>query len=793
MSLVGDRIGKIRLIKTLGEGGMGQVFVGYDEKLERHVAVKVIGGVLRLDPEAKERFIREARVLSKLEHPNICRIYDFIEGEENDFIVLELIKGEDLSGMVKAMKWKERMRVARQVAGVLVEAHKQNIVHRDLKPDNIMMTEDGQVKVLDFGLARSVGDSSVATAPFREQDEAIVVDLGGREIRVQVPHILEGGGFRTEHGVIMGTPMYMSPEQARGEAVTAASDMYSFGLLLQWLFTGEQPYPQGLTGMGLIVRAMRGQTEPVKGIDSSLIALIEALKSVAPENRPIATDVFDRLERIRRKPLRRLRALALAAFFAVLVIGTVLSTLGFLAARHSEREARASEERAIKGEMAAKETVKLFQEFLASADPREKGRDLKVIDLLKAFQSRLDSLQDKALIRADLYYAYSGTYKGLGLYDEAAEFARKSYELRKQELGDEQQDTLASLNSLANALSYQGKSGEAEELFRQCMELQRRVLGDEHRETLLTMNNLALMAENQGHYSDAEKLHRQCLAARTRTLGEDHPETLSSRDNLSIVLYRQGKYADAELAFRECFEARRRLLGDEHPETLGSMNNLGGALFIQEKSAEAEPIFLQCLEIRKRVEGETHPHTLESMNNLACLYERLGKFEDSETLFRQCFETRKQVLGEEHPATLSAMRNLASMLESAGRAAESEAIIRPCIEAQTRVLGETHPNTLKSIGVLVRAWTQQGVNLEQAEGLATRCVTESVRTLGEAHDNSMECMETLAKVLEKQGRLAEAIAWYREAARLGQSSSQEALARLGVEWEGEKDPGPVGM
>ena len=155
MTLVGTTIGRIRVVETLGKGGMGEVYAGYDEKLKRQVALKAIRDERRLDDEAKARFLREARILSQLDHPAICRIHELIEGEDSDILVLELIPGKSLK---RALEEDEldagfRLHVAERVTEALVAAHAQGVAHRDLKPDNVMLTPDGGVKVLDFGLA----------------------------------------------------------------------------------------------------------------------------------------------------------------------------------------------------------------------------------------------------------------------------------------------------------------------------------------------------------------------------------------------------------------------------------------------------------------------------------------------------------------------------------------------------------------------------------------------------------------------------------------------------------------
>ncbi len=155
MELIGRRFGHIRVTEVVGSGGMGDVYAGYDEKLERRVALKVLNADQRLDEEARQRLLREARALSKLEHPNICRIHDYIETGDVDLLVLEYIDGRTLhDALSDNLPRSEKLRIAVAIAEVLVRAHRAGIVHRDLKPENVMLTRTGEVKVLDFGLAR---------------------------------------------------------------------------------------------------------------------------------------------------------------------------------------------------------------------------------------------------------------------------------------------------------------------------------------------------------------------------------------------------------------------------------------------------------------------------------------------------------------------------------------------------------------------------------------------------------------------------------------------------------------
>jgi serine/threonine protein kinase len=172
----GSRIGRIRIEGLIGAGGMGEVYRGWDERLERRVAVKMIRSPKLVHDTARARFLREARLLSKLDHPNICRIYDVIEDESGSYLVLELIEGRTLRDAFPEIDAAGAVRIAETVARVLAFAHERNIIHRDLKPDNIMLTAAGEVKVLDFGLARLV----------QQDDESLPLAAGENEKTVQI-------------------------------------------------------------------------------------------------------------------------------------------------------------------------------------------------------------------------------------------------------------------------------------------------------------------------------------------------------------------------------------------------------------------------------------------------------------------------------------------------------------------------------------------------------------------------------------------------------------------------------
>ncbi|HXP61392.1 MAG TPA: serine/threonine-protein kinase [Dongiaceae bacterium] len=222
--MVGRTVGHYRIVEKLGEGGMGVVYKARDTHLDRLVAIKVLPPERVADPDRKRRFVLEAKAASALNHPNIVTIYDIDQQDGVDYIAMEHIQGRTLDRWIgrKGLKLDEALKCGVQIADALSRAHAAGIIHRDLKPGNIMVDEHGQVKVLDFGLAKLTD-----TAPTGEDEST----------RTLVP--------ATEEGSIVGTAAYMSPEQAEGKPVDARSDIFSFGAVLYEMIAGKRAFQQG--------------------------------------------------------------------------------------------------------------------------------------------------------------------------------------------------------------------------------------------------------------------------------------------------------------------------------------------------------------------------------------------------------------------------------------------------------------------------------------------------------------------------------------------------------------------
>jgi len=293
----GALINRIRIIKALGQGGMGTVYLGFDEKLERQVAIKAIRPEHLRNPATQQRFVREAQILSKINHPSICQLYDYLETNEGDFLVLEYIKGKPLYQV--PLDHNHKLKLMADLAAALAVAHEHGIVHRDLKPDNIMITEQGELKVLDFGIAQSLSQprSRRQNQPDQATNDAL-----------------------TQHGSLVGTIRYMSPEQARGERIDTASDLYALGIIAQEVFSHQAAY-QVMETQQLLTDVQQGKRQDHPGLPAELADIIDRLTRLKPAERPDALRAQAMFQKVLDAPRRqRMQRLKWAVIGVVLVL-----------------------------------------------------------------------------------------------------------------------------------------------------------------------------------------------------------------------------------------------------------------------------------------------------------------------------------------------------------------------------------------------------------------------------------------------------------------------------------------
>lgn len=649
MNLLGSQVGPYRVVELLGRGGMGDVWAGVDERLQRRVALKAIRPE-RINEEAKARFLREARILSQLDDPRICKIYDYIEGKETDFLVLEFIRGKTLDEVLHdGLEWRQKLKIAEDLAGVLTEAHHQGVVHRDLKPGNLMIDDKGHLKILDFGLAFSLDEESVgALAETPEWSAARTPRIG-----------------RTQRGAILGTLAYMSPEQARGERATASCDLFSLGLILQQLFTEASPVPEGLPTHLALQRRSRGDTLPVEGVGRDLDRLITRLKSVTPEVRPTAREVGREIRRIRLAPRRRVFQGAAAVLLVLAVAGVAKYTVDLQRALgqavEAKEEAELAQDDAIRARDEAEQFAAMLEDLFRMTDPGENpGPTITALDLLdrSALQVAV-RFRDQPLVEARFLRAIGDLYVQVGHYDEALRSVERSLDLRERELEPSDDRIADSLLSLAEVLNRVGSNARARAVLERALGIKEQNYGAQSPALVPILLSLSWTCQRQGDYEAGLLLTERALGVQRSdqsvSLELEKADILRVRGDLLLEL---GRFREAEAVLRETLEIRRRHLGPRHPATGATLGSLGSIQMSVGSLAEAESLFREALGVLEDVLGLEHPGLTGSLLRLGNCYRKQRRWNEAETQFRRALKISENSFGFESPPVAKALDRL---------------------------------------------------------------------------------------------------------------------------------------
>jgi tetratricopeptide (TPR) repeat protein len=728
--------------------------------------------------EVIARFESERQALALMDHPAIAKVFDAGSTTQGvPYFVMEYVAGVPITTYCDnhRLSTRERLVLFIRVCEGVQHAHQKAIIHRDLKPSNVLVTEvDGRAapKIIDFGVAKALTQKLTADSMF------------------------------TRVGALIGTPEYMSPEQANssGEDIDTRTDVYSLGVIFYELLAGVPPLDLRKIAFDEFLRRLREeepskpstkirtqdpatstevarkrQTEPlnlVKQIRGDLDSI--ALKALEKDRSrrygspsDFATDIGRYLKNEpvlavapsvayrARKFARRYRvALATtAAFVLVLIVAAGISI--WQSVRATKQRDRADAQAAV----AQAVNDFLQNDLLAQASAATQSRpstkpdpDLKVRTALDRAAARITGRFDRQPeVEAAIRDTIGETYVDLGLYPEARTQFERALELHRRMLGATDPKTLRTMDRLGHAEWLQGDYAEAEPLLGRTLEIQRRVLGPEHPDALATLNNLANIYDSRGKYVQAEALFSQTLEIQRRVLGTEHPDTLHSMNNLANAYNEEGKYPQAEALHSQTLEIVRRVFGQEHPGTLLSMNNLANVYREQGKYVQAAALFSQTLEIERRVLGPEHPDTLRSMNSLAAVYDEQGNYTQAEALFSQTLEIQRRVLGPEHMETLRSVANVASAHEALGKYEQAEALFSQTLETLRRVLGPEHPSTLICMNNLAETYGLRG-QYAPAETLFSKTLAVSRRVLGPEHPLTLAFLTAFAFMYQRQGK-----------------------------------------
>ncbi len=619
-----ERVGPYRILRELGRGGMGVVYLAErdDGHFEQQLALKVMRPGSET-PETLRRFEQERQIIASLSHPSIAHLYDGgVTEDGRPYSAMEFVEGQPIDRYCddNRLDLNERLRLFEVVAGAVHYAHQNLIVHRDLKPSNILVTRGGEIKLLDFGIAK-------------------LLDPDG-----------PGATRMTRTSGLPMTPLYAAPEQLRGDAVTTASDVFQLGLLLFELLSGE---PARRQTASTPAEALRSAGEPARrpstalhrapagraaasaaarrttrralerSLRSELDLIVLAALRPEPERRyPSAAELVEDLRRYRRgfplsaRPdtlvyrvqrfVRRHRVgLAVALVFLTLLIAYSV-TVTFQARKISRERDRA-------------QRIQAFAlGIYGAADPnRALGPELSASELVAHGVERVAAeLEGEPDVQAELYAYLARVYLRLGRYQEAEGIFRNVLDIRRRLHGESHPEVATAMNDLGRVL-LESEDSEAFPMLDAALEQRRRYLGDEHPETAQTLVFLGTYLYSLNRFSEAEVRLREAVEI-YRRVGEDaRVELAGALSELAWVLRRTDRPEEGESLLREACATFREQYGDMHPEVATCFNNLAAALWAQRRWEEGDAMIDRSIEIQRGLYGTEHPDIATSLGNLA--------------------------------------------------------------------------------------------------------------------------------------------------------------------------------
>ncbi len=784
----GRTLGPWRLLHQIGRGGMGAVYLAERSQAEfqQRAAVKLVKRGLDTDA-VLERFRQERRILAGLEHPNIARLLD--GGATADglpYFVMEHVEGTPLDRYCddRRLSVTRRLELFCAVCSAVQYAHQKLVVHRDLKPGNILVTADGVPKLLDFGIARLLGPD--LSAPATRLTTAQARPL---------------------------TPEYASPEQLRGEPITAASDVYSLGVLLYELLTGGLPYrlesrsPEAAARLVADTEPLRPSAAIARGGEAAAPegatpaptpAELSARRRASPERlrRRLAGDLDNIVLRaLAKEPAERYASVAhltedLECHLAGLPVSARGRTAGYLMAKFVRRhrigvaaaavvtllilalvalsirytvDLRRERNAAEQKEQEAKEVTGFLVDLFRVPDPASaRGRTITAQEILATGAEKIErELVDQPLTQARLMTVIGEVRSRLGLQDEAEELLRRALEIRRATLGEDDLEIAESLESLAGLLATVRDYSQAEALYRQALAIRLRQQEASDPAIASRRVQLANSLRFQGKLEEADLLSRQALETVTAALDPDDPEVLNALHSRAVVLTGRGEYQAALEVYADLLERKRRVLGPDHPDIPPTLNNMGYVLLQLEDFDGAERRYRESLAVLRQIVGEAHPHTVRVMMNLASVHANRGEYAQAEALMRRVVDLRRSLLPPDHWRVGDGLMGVGRILLDQRRWAEAEASLREALAIYRAGLAPRNTRSSKALGFLAACQFGLGRRQEAAESVSSSLeIYDSFEVL-KPYD--LSSMNQIAEQLDAVGRPAEA-ARFRELA-----------------------------
>jgi eukaryotic-like serine/threonine-protein kinase len=699
-SMEGQIIGAYRLVSLIGQGGMGSVWLAErcDGRFEGHAAVKLLNVAL-IGRAGEERFRREGDFLAKVTHPHIARLFDAgVSTTGQPYLVLEYVNGETIDNYCneQALGIETRIQLFLDVLEAVAHAHANLIVHRDIKPANVLVSNDGEVKLLDFGIAK-------------------LLDDGARWDGSSGP---EATALTREAGAVL-TPSFAAPEQLTRGQITTATDVYAVGVLLYLLLTGHHPVGSAVRSPATLIRAVIeieprrmsdavvGRTETPEALTDHAVygsttvsrlrralrgdldtIVAKALKKNPTERYVSVLALGDDLRRfLRHEPIsarpdtlryratrfvrRHIRGVAATVVFSVV--------LGGLGVYHTTRLAT-ERDRAHREAAKAAKVSEALTGLLMGVDPiaNRVAPDAQTIrQLLDAGAERVQKeLAGQPEAQAEIFTVLGRLYRRLGMYDKAQRLLEQALASGRAAFGPEHVSVAQTLQDLGAVAAEKGDYQAAIASLEAALGIRRKIYGAEHTSVADTLAELGRVYQDNGFNERAEPLQREALAIRRKLLGDEHGETAVSFSDVASVLRLNGDLAGADTFLRRSLEVNRNVRGDAHPMTATTLHDVALVSAAKGDRVSAESMFRRVLDMHRKALGDDHPLVAVTLNSLSLVLRDEGRYDEAAAALEEALNIARPALGNEHQLVAIYTLNLASAQLSRKEPAAAEALIR---------------------------------------------------------------------------------------------------------------------
>lgn len=700
------RVGPYELKEEIGRGGMSRVFraVRADGGFEQTVAVKLLR--IGLDTAAaRRRFRLEQQVLAKLQHPHIAALLDGgLTEDDIPYLVMEYVDGQPLTAYCdqEALPIPERLGLLENVGQALQHAHRNLVVHRDLKPTNVLVTQEGTVKLLDFGIAKLLDETESA---------------------ITLP--------QTRTGVRPMTPAYAAPEQIREEAVSTATDVYQFGVLTYEVLTGHRPF-EGAAGRAVEQAILETNPRPPSTVvaeprsdagsesctgpatpeaicaardttprqlchrlEGDLNTIVTTALRKEPERRYASIEaVLNDLNRYREGQPIEARSASLeyraqkflqrhrwGVGITIAFLGLII-TFGVLLVQQRER----AEQEAQKAEIVSSYLVDLFR----TGTPYGPADTVTARTLVRRGLSRAERLEDRPVVQAEMLDALGQASRGIGEWEQADSLLQRGLTLRRRYLEPPHSDLVASLLHVADTRAIHQRLWEARPLYEEALSMSRRLPSQSQRHRAAILEGLAKTMSQQGAPDSAEVLMRKAIDLRRRERGSQYHELPLDQMTLARIVQRQGQHDEAERLYRAGLRKMQSGVGYTSPERVAAYKTFGDLLLRKGENAAAATYYRKTIRLTVHEMGEGHPRARRARDRLYKTLIERGRYDEALAVARTNLEVLRQRYASSHPAVPTAYQRVGHLLDNVGKSARAEPLLRRAVRLQKQARGNQH-------------------------------------------------------------------------------------------------------